>query len=543
MLVELRVRDLGVIESVALDLGPGMTALTGETGAGKTLLVEALELLVGGRADPGLVRPGASEALVEGRFAVDDDEVILARAIPAHGRSRAWIDGRMAPVSALAEAGARLLELHGQHSQQSLLDAGAQRRALDSFANIDLGPLAASRARRRALLQELEALGGDDRARARQADLLRYQLAEIDSAGLGDPDEDDALAHEEERLAEATAHRAAAAVALDALDSGEGGGRAVVDLLGSARAALEGRGPLSVLAGRLASLQADASDVASDLRHVVETWDDDPERLEAVRARRQLLRELSRKYGEGPAGVLAFADEARRLLAELEAADERAAQLAEALGTADAEIRAAEAAVGLARRQAAPSLARAVEEHLRGLAMPHARIEVTVTEPDPGDEVTFLLGANPGEAVLPLAKVASGGELARAMLALRLVLTEAPPTMVFDEVDAGVGGEAAQAVGHALAEVARRHQVLVVTHLAQVAACARQQLGVRKEVSGDRTVAQATVLEDDDRVVELARMLSGRPGSATARKHAEELLGPQGATGARATRPSRSRPR
>ncbi len=540
MLVELRVRDLGVIESVALDLGPGMTALTGETGAGKTLLVEALQLLVGGRADPGLVRPGAGEALVEGRFAVDDDdEVILARAVPAQGRSRAWIDGRMAPVSALAEAGARLLELHGQHSQQSLLDAGAQRHALDAFAAIDLVPLTAARARRRALHQELEALGGDERSRARQADLLRYQLAEIDAAGLADPDEDEALGQEEDRLAEASAHRAAAAVAFAALDSGDGGGRAVVDLLGSARAALDGRSPLSVLSGRLASLQADASDVASDLRHVVETWDDDPERLEAVRSRRQLLRELARKYGEGPAGILAFAHEARGLLAELEAAGERAAVLGDELGAADAEVGAAEAAVGSARRRAAPQLARAVEERLRALAMPHARVEVTVAEPDPGDEVTFLLGANPGEAVLPLAKVASGGELARAMLALRLVLTEAPPTMVFDEVDAGVGGEAAQAVGNALAELSQRHQVLVVTHLAQVAACAHQQLGVHKEVTGSRTVARATVLEDEDRVVELARMLSGRPGSATARKHAEELLASSGPTPIPTTRRSR----
>jgi DNA repair protein RecN (Recombination protein N) len=533
MLVELRVRDLGVIESVALDLGPGMTALTGETGAGKTLLVEALELLVGGRADPSLVRPGASEALVEGRFAVDDDEVILARAVPAQGRSRAWIDGRMAPVSALAEVGARLLELHGQHSQQSLLDGTAQRRALDAFAAIDLGPLTAARARRRTLETELEALGGDDRARARQADLLRYQLAEIDAAALSDPSEDDALADEESRLAEASAHRDAAAVAHGALDSSDGGGRAVIDLLGAARAALEGRAPLAALAARLASVQADAADVASELRHVVETWDDDPERLEEVRGRRQLLHELSRKYGEGPAGILAFAAEARAHLEDLDSAEHRAIEIRELLDTADAEVATAEAEVGEARRRAAPKLAAAVEKRLRGLAMAEARVEVTVADPDPGDDVTFLLGANPGEAVLPLAKVASGGELARAMLALRLVLTEAPPTMVFDEVDAGVGGEAAEAVGRALAEVGQRHQVLVVTHLAQVAACARQQLGVRKEVSGGRTVAQTAVLKDEGRVVELARMLSGRPGSATARRHAEELLEPTGGSGSR----------
>jgi len=539
VLIELRVRDLGVIESVSLDLGSGMTALTGETGAGKTLLVDALELLVGGRADPSLVRPGATEALVEGRFTLDDEEVILARAVPAQGRSRAWIDGRMAPVSALAEAGARLLELHGQHSQQSLLDATAQRRALDAFAGTDLGPLTEARARRRALQAELDALGGDDRTRARQADLLRYQLDEIDAATLEDPGEDGALAAEEERLAEAAAHREAAATALGALDSGERGGPSVIDLLGAARGALEGRGPLSGLAQRLASLQADAADVSTDLRHVVETWEEDPERLHEVQARRQLLRELSRKYGEGVPGVLAFADEARRLLAELDAAEERAGLLATELERADAEVAAAEAVVGTARRHAAPELALAVQARLRSLAMPHARVEVTVAEPDPGDDVTFLLGANPGEAVLPLAKVASGGELARAMLALRLVLTDAPPTLVFDEVDAGVGGEAAQAVGSALAEVAQRHQVLVVTHLAQVAACAQQQLGVRKEVTAGRTVANAAVLEDESRVVEVARMLSGRPGSATARRHAEELLGPT--AGARTGKRPRSR--
>lgn len=538
-MIELRVRDLGVIESVSLDLGSGMTALTGETGAGKTLLVDALELLVGGRADPSLVRPGATEALVEGRFTLDDEEVILARAVPAQGRSRAWIDGRMAPVSALAEAGARLLELHGQHSQQSLLDATAQRRALDAFAGTDLGPLIEARARGRALQAELDALGGDDRTRARQADLLRYQLDEIDAATLEDPGEDGALAAEEERLAEAAAHREAAATALGALDSGERGGPSVIDLLGAARGALEGRGPLSGLAQRLASLQADAADVSTDLRHVVETWEEDPERLHEVQARRQLLRELSRKYGEGVPGVLAFADEARRLLAELDAAEERAGLLATELERADAEVADAEAVVGTARRHAAPELALAVQARLRSLAMPHARVEVTVAEPDPGDDVTFLLGANPGEAVLPLAKVASGGELARAMLALRLVLTDAPPTLVFDEVDAGVGGEAAQAVGSALAEVAQRHQVLVVTHLAQVAACAQQQLGVRKEVTAGRTVANAAVLEDESRVVEVARMLSGRPGSATARRHAEELLGPT--AGARTGKRPRSR--
>src|SRR5471030_2326959 len=203
MLVELRVKDLGVIDEVTLDLASGMTALTGETGAGKTLLVEALDLLVGGRADPVLVRPGAEQALVEGRFIVDDEEVILARAVALKGRSRAWIDGRMAPVSALAEVGARLVDLHGQHAHQSLLDPAVQRHSLDVFCAIDLTPLTDARAVLRGLGHELDALGGDERARAREIDLLRHQLTEIENAGLSDPDEDAQLALDEERLAEA----------------------------------------------------------------------------------------------------------------------------------------------------------------------------------------------------------------------------------------------------------------------------------------------------------------------------------------------------
>jgi len=557
VLVELRVQNLGVIESVAIELGPGMTALTGETGAGKTLLVEALELLVGGRADPTLVRPGAREALVEGRFVLEPDalgddvpgheapgheapaddpgaERILARAVPASGRSRAWVDGRMAPLAALDEAGRGVVDLHGQHAHQALLDAGAQRRALDHFGHVDIEPLRRARARRRALEEELEALGGDARTRARESDLLRYQVHEIDAAAITGPDEDESLAVEEERLAAMRSHLEAAAAALAALD-GDG---AANDRIGSARAELEDRRPLEALAARLAGIQAEAADVATELRHVVEGWEDDPERLAEVRARRQQLRELCRKYGEGPAEVLAYAQEARTRLAELDTVDERARALQAALGEATDELAAAQGAVGEARRRAAPALAAAVEARLRVLAMPHARVEVTVGDEDPGDDVAFLLGANPGEPALALAKVASGGELARAMLALRLVLTDEPGTIVFDEVDAGVGGEAAVSVGRALAELAERHQVLVVTHLAQVAGLAGHQLAVRKTVVAGRTVASVEALEGEARVVELARMLSGRPDSATARRHAEELLA--GAAGAVVT-PSRPR--
>jgi len=575
MLVELLVRDLGVIDEVRVDLGPGMTALTGETGAGKTLIVEALELLLGGRADPLLVRPGASEAVVEGRFLVADriglthaqgrsegrltasgesgaegagasegyadGEVILARSVPSQGRSRAWVDGRMAPVSALAELGAQLVDLHGQHAHQSLLDPAAQRRSLDAFGGIELEPVLSARSRRAEIEAALGELGGDERARARETDLLRYQLEEISSAAITGADEDELLAAEEERLSEAASHRHAASEALAALDPDGAGGRGAVDLLGEARGSLGSRIPLAHLAERLSASQAEAQDLASELRRVVETWEDDPERLEAVQARRALLRDLSRKYGEGPAGVLVYAEEASARLDDLEQTEARAAALGLELSDVEAALAEAEAAVGAARRCAAPKLASAVEHRLRDLAMPRARVEVAVGERDPGDEVVFGLGANPGEPVLPLSKVASGGELARAMLALRLVLTDAPPTMVFDEVDAGVGGEAATAVGSALAEVATRHQVLVVTHLPQVAACASRQLSVTKEISDGRTVARVRELTGESRVVELARMLSGSPGSETARRHAEELLGsstksvPAPRTGSRAT--------
>jgi len=540
------VRDLGVIEEATIELGPGMTALTGETGAGKTLLVEALELLLGGRADAVLVRPGATEALVEGRFVLDggapdsalDDasdeagarELILARTVPAGGgRSRAWVDGRMTPVSALAEHGARLVDLYGQHAQQSLFDPAAQRRALDGFGGIDTGPLRRLHAERRRLSTELEALGGDERVRAREIDLLRHQLEEIDTADLEDPTEDDALAAEEERLSEAAHYRELAGLALDALeaeDRGEGAG--AVDRLGQAAAALSTRPALTQMADRLRALQAEATDTASELRCVREGWEDDPERLDAVRARRQLLRDLSRKYGEGIAQIQAFAEGARQQLETLESVGERTAAVAAQLDELGQALASEASAVASARRGAAPALAAAVEERLVRLAMPGARLEVAVGERDPGDEVTFLLGANRGEPVLPLAKVASGGELARTMLALRLVLSEAPPSMVFDEVDAGVGGEAAVSVGQALAELATRRQVLVVTHLAQVAAFADRQLVVHKHERGGRTAAEVSPVEGEERTVELARMLSGRPDSATARRHADELLAAAG---------------
>jgi DNA repair protein RecN (Recombination protein N) len=520
MLVELSVRQLGVIDELALRFGSGMTALTGETGAGKTLVVEALELVLGGRADGLLVRPGAGEAWVEARFDDGDDERILARAVPATGRSRAYVDGRMAPAGALAESGAALVDLHGQHAHQSLLSPAVQRAALDRFGAVDLEPLTEARRLRRAVDEALAELGGDTRARAREIDLLRYQVKELVAAGLDDPDEDRGLAGEEDALADATAHRESATAAVHALAGEEGAEEAI----GAAVAAISGRPPFAEVEARLRAAAAEVSEAASDLRATGEALEDDPERLAALRARRQLLADLRRKYGDTLGEVIAFRDEAQARLEELESYDDRAAALERERAERDAEVAAAEAAVGEARRHAAPLLAEAVAGHLQALAMPRARFEVQVGAADPGDDVTFLLGANPGEPALPLAKVASGGELARTMLAARLVLTDAPGTLVFDEVDAGIGGEAAVAVGQALADLAAERQVVVVTHLPQVAAFADHQVAVTKHTQDGRTVARVEVLDDAGRVVELSRMLSGQPDSATARGHAEELL-------------------
>ena len=530
MLTELAVRDLGVIADLSLVIGTGMTALTGETGAGKTLVVEAIELLVGGRADAVLVRPGADEAVVEGRFELDGDEVVVRRVVPAAGRSRAYLDGRLATAVELTELGARLVDLHGQHAHQALLSTRAQRAALDAFGPVDLVSLREARAALATIDSALGGLGGDERARAREIELLRFQVGELDAAGITDVDEDGALEAEEDRLADAVAHRAAGVVAHQALSGADEPDRgSASDAVATALAAIAGRTPFADMEARLRTIAAEVADVAADIRAVGETIEEDPERLDAVRARRQLLHELRRKYGATLTDVLAFASDGRARLAELEQHDRRAAELDAERSVALERVASSERAVLEARQVAAPRLAAGVTAHLRDLAMPKACLEVSIGQDPPGDDVTFLLAANPGEPPLPLTKVASGGELARAMLAIRLALPAAVDdagTLVFDEVDAGVGGEAALAVGRALAALAGpgRHQVLVVTHLPQVAAFADAQITVTKDERDGRTVADAHPLDGDDRVVELSRMLSGQPGSATARDHAEELL-------------------
>ncbi len=545
MIEELHIADLGVIERVNLLIGPGLTAVTGETGAGKTMIVTAIDLLVGGRADSAMVRPGAEQASVEGRFVVSeaakagleasdagsyvvDDEVIIRRVVPRSGRSRAYVNGQLATAGVLADLGSFLVDLHGQHSHQSLLDMAVQRHLLDVYGKINLGPIVAARAELAAVESALVDLGGDARERAREIDLYRFQVRELDDASIEGPDELALLGPKEDLLADANAHREAGYSAYESI----GSDGSMQDLLGKAIEELDGRSPFSEIQTRLRSMQSELTDVASELRSVTETIDDDPEQLAVVRARRQMLLETIRKYGETLDEVISYHADARERLDQLESHDARAGELDGRRAGALSALAEVSDALLASRKKVAPKLGKAVEEHLKNLAMRNARFEVAIDGPA-GDEVEFRLAANPGSEPHRLGRVASGGELARTMLALRLVITSAPPTLVFDEVDAGIGGETAHSLGRSLAQLGSDHQVLVVTHLAQVAAYADQQLAVVKSDDGASTTTDVVELGDEQRLVELSRMLSGT-GSEIAHDHAAELLAT--ASGAKASR-------
>jgi DNA repair protein RecN (Recombination protein N) len=534
MLVELSIENLGIIESSRLTFHDGFTALTGETGAGKTMLVEAINLVCGRRAEASVIRDGADEAHVEARFVrMGDDgeeEVILARTLHREGRSRAYINGRMATVAALSELGEELVDIHGQHAHQRLMSAAAQREALDIFGSINRSPLVSARVVVTEIDALLGALGGDEKSRAREIDLLSFQCEEIENARIVSADEDQQLSHEEDVLSDVAKHQESVQRAV-ALLSDDGG---AVETLGEALRALSTVSSLSSLPERLATLLAEATDLAHTVREAAEGVDENPARLEEIRLRRQLLRDLMRKYGDSLADVMNFGAEARTRLDELMGYAERVAQLETDKATALKALRAAQLKVGNARRAVASSLASEVEQRLRVLALPNAQVQVSVGDAasDPaGDSVVFMLAANPGSAPQPLTKVASGGELARVMLALRLVLTSEPGTMVFDEVDAGIGGAAAVAVATALRELGVHHQVFAVTHLAQVAASAHHHISVSKTVRAGKTYGSATVVTEDQRPSEVARMLSGGVADDSALAHAQDLLSKLGSSG------------
>ncbi|MET8778803.1 DNA repair protein RecN [Nocardia sp. NPDC004654] len=579
MLTEIRIDSLGVISTATAQFHEGLTVLTGETGAGKTMVVTSLHLLSGARADAGRVRLGAARAVVEGRFTVedvneaartevgqvlesaaaeadDDGSIIAIRTVGSDGRSRAHLGGRGVPASVLADFTAPLLTVHGQNDQLRLQRPEQQLNALDQFASETVGPLLRKyQVHRRSWLDarnELLERTARSRELALEADRLKHSLAEIDAIAP-EPGEDVRIVGEVRRLSDLDSLREAAATAHDALagpaDAPEDGSGAL-ELLGAARSRLESADDpaLSALAPRLGEAIAVVVDLTTELSGYLSDLPSDPGALDSLLTRQAELKSLTRKYAPDIDGVIAWADEARARLDSLDVSEEALTKLAAEVDIAAERVRAAARKLTAARTKSAGKLAAAVSAELGGLAMGKARLEVEVRPVPAGaqdsapltvdgaelhagssgvDEVEFRLSAHSGAQSLPLSKSASGGELSRVMLALEVVLASSDhgATMVFDEVDAGVGGRAAVEIGRRLARLARTHQVIVVTHLPQVAAFADTHLVVDKSDDGKGKVNSGVrALTKDERVIELARMLAGLDDTETGRAHAEELL-------------------
>lgn len=531
MLRVLELRDFAIVDELRLELRPGLTALTGETGAGKSILVDALSLLVGGRADVGLVRSGAPGALVQAEL--DEGGLTSAsRRLVLEGRNHARLDGELVTVAELAERMGAELAVFAQHAAQELTGGPSQRQQLDRLLDeAGAAALSGHRAawmRLREVEAELERIRDAGRERARRADVLRYQLEEIDRAAPR-PGEREGLERDAERLRHAERIGEASAGALAWLEGSEDGG--AVAKLASARRALAAGArfdpDLAALEGDLGEALSGAEAVAAELQGFLEGFDADPAALDRLQARLAQLDELERKYGDGIDAVLAYRAGAASELAELEGDDARRDALEEERERLEAELSRHGAALSRGRADAARRLERGVRPLLAELALPDARLEVEFAPSDRhahgAERVRLLFGANPGEGLSPLSQIASGGELSRLMLALNLVTGSERPTLIFDEVDAGVGGRAARALGELLAALARDHQVLVVTHLPQVAAHAHAQFRVEKRNERGRTVARVTPLEGEARERELARMLSGSETDA-ALANARELL-------------------
>ncbi|TLS39736.1 DNA repair protein RecN [Streptomyces montanus] len=565
----MRIRSLGVIDDAVVELSPGFTAVTGETGAGKTMVVTSLGLLLGGRADAALVRIGAKNAVVEGRIALpdgtsavvraeeagaelDDGALLISRTVSAEGRSRAHLGGRSVPVGVLADLADELVAVHGQTDQQGLLKLSRQRQALDRYAGdavaVPLAKYASAYRRLRAISTELDEITTRARERAQEADMLRFGLDEI-AAVEPRSGEDVELAAEAERLghAEALASAATAAHAAVAGNPEDPEGIDAATLVAGAHRALEAvrshDSALAALADRIGEIGILLGDVAGELAGYADDLDADPLRLAAVEERRAALTALTRKYGEDVGAVLAWAEQSAARLTELDGDDDRIGELTAERDALRAELGGLAQALTDAREEAAARFAAAVTAELASLAMPHARVsfEIRQTEdadgvevggrtvaygPAGADEVELLLAPHPGAPPRPIAKGASGGELSRVMLAVEVVFagTDPVPTYLFDEVDAGVGGKAAVEIGRRLARLAKTAQVVVVTHLPQVAAFADRQLLVEKTNDGSVTRSGVKVLEGEERIRELSRMLAGQEDSQTARAHAEELL-------------------
>jgi DNA repair protein RecN (Recombination protein N) len=556
MLRELRIENLLLIERAELRLEPGLNAITGETGAGKTVLAHSLDLLLGGRPKSAIVRPGAAEAWVEGAFDLDpalrsepalsdllervpedEDEVVLARRVSAAGRSSAFVAGRAASAADLRLLGMRLLAFYGQHEHRKLTLASAQAEILDAYIGPEhLGLRAEYRGahqRVNALRRELESLREREGARDRDVDLLRFELAEVDEIGP-DPEEQEALTGERDRLRGVEGLRegaAAAALALAGAEDGEGA-RA---LLAEAEAALERPAAidadLDALRTRVVAAGLELSDLGAELRSHLDSLQADPERLEQVESRLAGVDRLLRKHGGSVEAVLAHAESCREEIACLEGAGELADELERRLAEAEAARAELGQRLSRSRAEASPEFERTVAAELSELAMDGARLEVALSEhPDgygPGgrETVELVVATNPGMPPAPLGETASGGELSRVMLALSgLGQAERVETMVFDEIDAGIGGKVARSVGERLRDLGERRQVICITHLPQVAAPAAAHFRVHKRADNGNTTALVARVGGEELVAEIVRMLGADGGDQAADRHARELL-------------------
>ncbi|WP_237724777.1 DNA repair protein RecN [Deinococcus alpinitundrae] len=541
-LTRLEIRNLATVKALELDLRGGFSAFTGETGAGKSIIVDALGLLLGSRANTDLIRSGENDLLVSGFWGED----ALSRKLTHQGRSSARVDGEVVSLRELADVSQSRLTIHWQHSAQSLLSAANQRALLDQLVASDLATYHAAYRAWQDAAGRLERLRTSGRDRARQLDLLRFQVGELAEAAL-QAGEEEPLQAELVRLSNVEAISSGAAGALELLSDGE---VSAAGLIAEALRALNSPARydevLAQLQGELGAALDSVQAVAGELRSVAEDRAPDPEALEAVEGRLGLISKLRGKYGPALSDVLAFQVEAERELAALETDEHDAGSLEAEVDTLRA--RAAQVALSLraARQQAAAPLAADLLRVIRELGMPHARLEfelrpLAAPGPHGSDDVSIRFTANPGEALGDLAETASGGELSRVMLAISTVLGAGTPSVVFDEVDAGIGGAAALAVAGQLARLADSRQVLVVTHLAQIAARADWHFKVEKDVEAGRTVSRVRLLSGPERLEEIARMLSGNT-SEVALSHARELLaaGEKSATDKKKPKPSKT---
>jgi len=555
MLSELRVENLLLIERAELRLAPGLNVLTGETGAGKTVLASALDLLLGGRSRPGIVRPGAAEAYVEGVFDLPESlpaelcerlpaeatEVVLARRVGSDGRTRAYLNGRTATVGELRDLGSALVSFYGQHEHRKLTLAGAQLQILDGLCGpghgLHLRGAAKAFADAGRLQGELDTLAELDGARERELDLLEYELAEIDSASLTEHEQEELLAARE-RLRRLDALCSAAAAGAEALtpESSELPGMAQLVAGAASRLdALTGVDPrLDVLSERLRGLLIESEDLAAELRLYGEQAQGgesggEPRGLEEIEERLTVIERLLRKHGGSVQAVLDHAVRARARRDELAGAEVAYARAEEDLGRARAELEAHVLALRSARAAAAPRLASSVREQLASLAMAGATFEVILSDRQPGpaggDGVEFMIAPNPGVPAGPVREIASGGELSRVMLAIMSAAT-APSThstLVFDEVDAGIGGHTARAVGARLRQLGEGTQVLCITHLPQIASLGDRHFTIVKNTSAHTTRAEVLQLGESEVVSELVRMLGADTADSAARRHARDL--------------------